>query len=122
MISKLNMVIMKFEGDKPNVDDYVVIIDNKTVRKWELEEMSLIIGVRVPTARGYSLQDDEILIQLSSCIGNLNIENISEPLFTAKVDSRGRITIREDVRDRKNIDTGDKVNVFKLEKEDNKNL
>ena len=39
-----------------------------------------------------------------------------EPLFTAWVDSRGRLTIRSDVRQRKGIKPGDSVDVFEIEK------
>ena len=190
---------MKYEGNKPDINDYVEYIDNKTVCKWKLGEMSMVIGVRVPTITGYNLLDDEILIQLQSCIGNLDIEepqslyttenealefierenqarrttkeplerldknikqmnnnmivfseklkqfmkvmkefskiltacgycgdediiNNNEPLFTSKIDARGRLTIREDVRQRKGIKPGDKVDVFKLEKKDNNNI
>lgn len=38
------------------------------------------------------------------------------PLFTAKVDNQGRITIRSDVRDKKKINFGDKVDIFEMEK------
>ena len=41
---------------------------------------------------------------------------IREPICTSKVDSRGRITIRDDVRKRKDIAPGDYVDVFELEK------
>ena len=37
-----------------------------------------------------------------------------EPLFTAVVNKKGQITIRDDVRDRKKINAGDKVAVYDL--------
>lgn len=43
-----------------------------------------------------------------------------EPLFTARVNSRGQITIREDVRKRKDIVPGDDVDVFDLRKSEAK--
>ena len=39
-----------------------------------------------------------------------------KPRFIAKVDGRGRITIRDDVRKREDIFPGDYVAVFELEK------
>ena len=39
-----------------------------------------------------------------------------EPLFTSKVDARGRLTIRSDVRQRKGIEPGDSVDVMEIEK------
>lgn len=39
-----------------------------------------------------------------------------QPLFTSKVDSRGRLTIRSDVRQRKGIKPGDSVDVIEIEK------
>jgi AbrB family looped-hinge helix DNA binding protein len=37
-----------------------------------------------------------------------------EPLFTARVNSNGQITIRRDVRERKNLNPGDLVDVYDI--------
>jgi AbrB family looped-hinge helix DNA binding protein len=42
------------------------------------------------------------------------MSEIIEPLFTARVNSNGQITIRRDVRERKNLNPGDLVDVFDI--------
>lgn len=105
----INLVVMKFEGDKPQLGNYLEVTGNDTVRKVTDGDGSNIIGFRAPTAKHTYLPDDEILVQLINVVPGLNA-----PLFTSTVDDRGRLTIRKDVRERKGICAGDKVDVFDI--------
>ena len=112
----LNMVIRKFEGDKPDIDDYVVATDNGAVRKYALnDDNSTIIGIRAPTAKRAYIPDDELLIQLVGPI-DTDFGLQDNPLFTARVDQQGRISILKRFRDKAGIQTGDLVDVFDMKK------
>jgi len=41
---------------------------------------------------------------------------MANPIFTAKVDSKGRITIRSDVREDRKIKAGDRVRIYGIQK------
>lgn len=57
--------VMKFEGERPNLGDYIEVTENKTVRKWpHSDNMSRVIGFRVPELKSSPLKDNEILVRL----------------------------------------------------------
>lgn len=60
---------MKFEGDKPDLNDYIKVTERGTACKWQSpEDVSLVIGVRVPDSKKHALKDDEILVGLTSTV------------------------------------------------------
>lgn len=58
----------------------------------------------------YNAIDDE----LQWCVQFINM-NVS-PSFVAKIDDKGRIVIRSDIREDRNIKTGDKIRIIEFEK------
>ena len=60
---------MKFEGDKPDLNDYIKVTSKGLACKWQSpEDMSHVIGVRIPDSKKHALKDDEILVGLTSTV------------------------------------------------------
>lgn len=58
----------------------------------------------------YNAIDDE----LQWCVQFINMD--VSPSFVAKIDDKGRVVIRSDIREDRNIKTGDKVRIIEFEK------
>ena len=107
----MNNVVIIFEGETPAVTDFVEISNSGMVRKWDpLNGMAQVIGERMED--NGTLGDNEILVSLIGGVAGIN------PLFTAKVDQQGRISILKRYRDKVGIKTGDLVDVFDMKKVD----
>ena len=108
---------IKFRGDKPEVNDIVEITPTGAVQKWEPgSEYSCIIGRRVKDTD--NLLTNQIMVMLISRVTDPKdcIITHKNPLFTARVDQQGRISILKRFRDKVGIKTGDLVDVFHMKK------
>lgn len=57
--------VMKFEGEKPELDDYIEVTGDETVRKWpRSDDMSKVVGIRILELKSEPLEDNEILVRL----------------------------------------------------------
>ena len=109
---------MKFEGEKPKVYDLVEVTENDTarIRKWnQYDDMSHVIGERIND--NGTLPPDKIFVGLIGNVVDVDQSFVDKnPLFTAKVDQQGRISILKRYRDKVGIKTGDLVDVFHIKK------
>lgn len=60
---------MRFEGDKPDLNDYIKVTSKGLACKWQSpEDMSQVIGVRLPDSKRHALKNDEILVGLTNTV------------------------------------------------------
>jgi len=61
--------VLRFEGNKPHMGEYVIATTNRGVRSWNTSyDKSEIIGYRIPEHNNVELADDEILILVTGCV------------------------------------------------------
>ena len=120
---RMNNVVIIFEGEKPDVCESVEVGNYGMVRKWNQHSTAQVIGERVSDALyNGTLDINEIFVCL---LNNVVLPEqttgrvqgfVANPLFTAKVDQQGRISILKRYRDKVGIQTGDLVDVFDMKK------